>query len=421
MSPENLPRANLAAEPPRIAWSYPLLSRGFGAPVVDQGRVYILDRDALSGPATNAMINPDEDGRPPREQWSSQPDRKTHLRCLALDDGRQLWNVSWVDEGMCRYDGIRSWPVFNEQFVYVADHNGYLRCFDKQTHRQAWAKLIGSRPVGRTSEGYTKSPILHQAQILAVASEENYEITAFHAASGRELWKTSIPGFRARYLTPSVLSLDGVDQLVTHGDGRYPDKTPVPIYGVAADTGKILWRFADGLSPERAFIPPMPVGTNRVFIGDSSRLSNSGWLLLSVSRKAGGWQVEKPVHDQRGGRAFCQIHQPVARGERLFDWANLTGLCCRGLDGQLIWHKRTPSGAGGAQLMGVGRHLLILSESGALQVLAVKAEGDTFESSLQELCTLQILEDREVYSRMAYSQGRLLARGRNKLVCVDFR
>jgi len=118
--PEELPRTDFKSEPPKVVWRQPLYYRGYGAPVIDNGKIYIIDRDPLTIPYGKHPNDPNK--------GESQPGRKTHLRCFSLDTGAELWKQSWVDEGCSEYDSIKSWPTFDAKRIFLMDDGGTPRC-----------------------------------------------------------------------------------------------------------------------------------------------------------------------------------------------------------------------------------------------------------------------------------------------------
>ena len=91
------------------------MGRGFGGPVVKDGKVYLLDRDDKVG---------------------------DNLRCLDLSSGKELWNFAYDAPGTVMFPGSRSVPTVDGDKVYSCGHNGDLYCIDTKTHKPVWNKNV---------------------------------------------------------------------------------------------------------------------------------------------------------------------------------------------------------------------------------------------------------------------------------------
>ena len=95
---------------PEVLWTVGV-GRGYGGPVVKDGKVYLLDRD-------------DEVGE--------------SLRCFDLSNGDELWNFAYDAPGSVMFPGSRSVPSVDGNRVYSCGHNGDLYCIDTNTHQPVW-------------------------------------------------------------------------------------------------------------------------------------------------------------------------------------------------------------------------------------------------------------------------------------------
>jgi outer membrane protein assembly factor BamB len=75
---------------PDVLWTVKV-GRGFGGPVVKDGRVYLLDRD-------------DEVG--------------DNLRCFDLSSGEELWNFAYDAAGSVSFPGSRSVPTVDDNHIF---------------------------------------------------------------------------------------------------------------------------------------------------------------------------------------------------------------------------------------------------------------------------------------------------------------
>ena len=83
---------------PEVLWTA-AVGRGYGGPVVKDGKVYLLDRDDKVG---------------------------DNLRCLDLSNGKELWHFGYDAPGTVMFPGSRSVPIVDGDKVYSCGHNGDL-------------------------------------------------------------------------------------------------------------------------------------------------------------------------------------------------------------------------------------------------------------------------------------------------------
>lgn len=95
---------------PEVLWTTKV-GKGYGGPVVSDGKVYLLDRD-------------DEVGET--------------LRCFHLDNGKELWTYAYDAAGSVMFPGSRGVPTVDGKFVYTCGHNGDLHCIDIDSHKPVW-------------------------------------------------------------------------------------------------------------------------------------------------------------------------------------------------------------------------------------------------------------------------------------------
>ena len=93
---------------PAVLWSVPV-GKGFGGPVVTDGKVYLLDRNDKVGDM---------------------------LRCLDLATGKELWQFAYDAPGTAMFPGSRSVPAVDGNHVYSCGHNGDLYCIEGAGRRR---------------------------------------------------------------------------------------------------------------------------------------------------------------------------------------------------------------------------------------------------------------------------------------------
>jgi len=110
---------------PQVLWTVGV-GRGFGGPVIKDGKVYLLDRDDKVG---------------------------DNLRCFDLANGKELWNFAYDAPGSVMFPGSRSVPAVDGNHVYSCGHNGDLYCIDTNTHKPVWNKNVWTDFGGKPASG----------------------------------------------------------------------------------------------------------------------------------------------------------------------------------------------------------------------------------------------------------------------------
>ena len=371
--------------PPRL-WSVEV-GEGHAGPAVAGGRVYLLDHDE-------------------RRQADA-------LRCLSLDDGREIWR-RWYTVRLKRNHGIsRTVPAVNDRFVVSIGPGCHVMCVAASSGELRWGLDLTERFGTEVPLWYTgQCPLLDGTQVV-LAPGGTALLAGVDLDSGRVLWETPNPGkLRMSHSSIMVMSLGGARTYVYAAIGG--------IVGVSArpsDRGRLLWQSTDF---DATVIAPSPVeaGDGRIF---QTAGYGAGSIMLQVGSSGGSFAV-KTLYRHRPAQGFaCEQQTPVVFGGRLFgimpkDGGSLRSeLECWDPAGRLVWSSGQTRRFGlGPYLLADGK-LLILNDDGVLTV----AEAST--DSFRPLASAKILEGPDAWAPMALVDGRLLARDTRHLVCVDLR
>lgn len=99
---------------PTVLWTTPL-GVGFGGPAVSRGKVYLLDRDEQVGDT---------------------------LRVYDLATGKELWHFAYDAPGSFMFNGSRTVPTVDGNYVYTCGPLGDLYAIDITTHKAAWHQNV---------------------------------------------------------------------------------------------------------------------------------------------------------------------------------------------------------------------------------------------------------------------------------------
>jgi outer membrane protein assembly factor BamB len=189
---------------PEVLWKVSV-GKGFGGPVVHDGKVYLLDREDDTGET---------------------------LRCFDLADGTELWKFAYDAPGTVMFPGSRGVPTLDGKHVYTCGHNGHLYCLDIDTHQPVWKANVwtdfGGKPPAAGNQGFrrgapepggfpiwaiTQNPLIYGDLLIVASQAPDAGVVAYDKLTGHVRWKTPSLGY-VGYVSPVIVKVDGNDHVV---------------------------------------------------------------------------------------------------------------------------------------------------------------------------------------------------------------
>jgi outer membrane protein assembly factor BamB len=409
---------------PQVLWTVSL-GRGFGGPVVKDGRVYLLDRDGDAG---------------------------DNLRCFDLSDGEELWNFAYDAPGRVSFPGSRSVPTVNGNHVYSCGHNGDLYCIDINTHKPVWNRNVwtdfggkpgrisgrvpwGPTPVGRFPVwAITQCPLIYGDLLIIASQAPDAGVVAYDKLTGDVKWKTPSLGY-VGYVSPAIVKVDGKDHVVMITPSTNPFRRSSPdenkmgkVVGIEPLTARILWEY-DNWHCHISVPSAVDAGHNKVLVVGGYEL---GAVMIKVEKKADasfgttelfrteefGDQTKPPILHK--GYFYAQYGTNRRRD----------GLTCMSMDGKIMWKtRRSPDFNKGSMILADG---LILATDGRKTLYLIEPDP----SGYKQLASAELLgqagsETEGIAARaggrsqnwapLALSDGKLLIRDHRQMKCVVVR
>ncbi|KPK87291.1 MAG: hypothetical protein AMS27_03070 [Bacteroides sp. SM23_62_1] len=391
---------------PEVLWTVDV-GIGFGGPVVEDGKVYLLDRDDKVG---------------------------DNMRCFDLSSGKELWNFAYEAPGSVMFPGSRSVPAVDGNYVYSCGHNGDLYCIDINTHIPIWNKNVWTDFGGDELPiwAITQCPLIYGDLLIILSQAPEAGVVAYDKLTGNVVWKT--PNLvNESYASPSVIKIDGEDHIVMVISSTNPighrelPQTPGNIVGIEPLTGKILWEYKEWIC--HISVPSaVDAGDNKVLVVGGYE---HGAVMIKVEKQADGSYgttelfktIEFGDHTKPplliDGYFYAQYGTNNRRD----------GLTCMSMDGQIMWKtKRDPDFNKGSMILADG---LILATDGARTLYLIEPDPSGFKP----LVSAEVLgeggtgsENDPVASRvggatqnwapLALADGKLLIRDQTRLKCV---
>jgi outer membrane protein assembly factor BamB len=183
---------------------------------------------------------------------------------IDADSGKVLWETGYeakftmMSATVQHGPGPKATPVFSNGRLYSIGMTGIVTAFDAASGKQLWQKPGSSLMPMFTTHSF--SPIIDRGLVIFhLGGHDEGAITAFDANSGdvRWSWKGDGPG----YGSPVVAEFGGTRQIVTITQSK--------LVGVDVTSGALLW--------ERPFVSPNFTNSNTpVVAGDLLVVSSNG-------------------------------------------------------------------------------------------------------------------------------------------------
>lgn len=373
---------------PEVLWTV-AVGRGYGGPVVKDGKVYLLDRDDKVGDT---------------------------MRCFDLSSGKELWNFGYNAPGSVEFPGSRSVPIVDGNNVYSCGHNGDLYCIDINTHKPVWNKNVWTDfGGGRLSMwAVAQCPLVYGDLLIVAPQAPQAGVVAYSKLTGQEKWKTPFLGNRGfnGYISPSIVKVGQEDHLVmiTASPGR--SGSGGKVIGIEPLTGKTLWEYTNF----SCWIPvpsAVDAGEGRMLLTGPY---NAGAAMIKIEKKTDGsygvTELYKTIE-------FGSHTQPPILHDGYFYVQYTTnersdGLVCMSMDGKIMWKtSRSPAFNKGGMILADG---VILATDGSTKLYLIGPDPSAFKP----LATAELLErgNNQNWAPLALSNGRLLIRDQGRLECV---
>ena len=176
-------------------------------------------------------------------------DRTTFVIALDLDGGT-LWRTRSGPAFKGPQPGARATPTVAAGRVYHLNGTGHIVCLEAATGESVWAVNMLKRFNGRNILwGLAESLLVDGLRVICCPGGEKVAMAALDKDTGRTVWTSTGLGDKPAYVSPVLVEHGGLRQIVTIM-ANYA-------VGVAADTGKLLWKYPHKVSHEANCITPV--------------------------------------------------------------------------------------------------------------------------------------------------------------------
>jgi outer membrane protein assembly factor BamB len=253
--------------------------------------------------------------------------------------------------------GPKSTPTFANGRLYTLGMGGIVTAFDAASGKQLWQKP-GSAPL--PLYGTSMSPLVDRGLVIVhVGGHDKGALTAFDANTGAVKW--SWTGDGPSYASPIAADVDGVRQIIT--------LTQDNVVGVSAADGRLLWRRPFKTEYTQNIIDPLLLGNTLIIAGYQQPTT-----AIRLIKKADQWTTEN-AWENPGVSLY--MSNGVLVGDRLFGLSHRNRGQYVLIDvksGKTVW-TGMPRQAENAAIVRASTVVFSLEDDGELMVGRVSAGG----------------------------------------------
>lgn len=367
------------AEGPKLIWKGAGLGEGHATPSVAKGRIFGM---GLRG--SDEVV------------WA-----------LSAKTGKEIWSTRIASgitlDARQGGDGSRGTPTVDGARLYTIGVSGELVCLNVSDGKIVWQKSLVNDFGGRVpSWGYSESPLVDGNSVIATPGGDAATLVSLDKKTGAVIWKSQIPtGNRVSYSSSIAADLNGQRQYIQFLAGG--------VVGVAAKTGKFLWRY-DAPASRQGINCSTPIYRDGLVFA-ASAYQNGGGLAKLTAGDAGAVQAEevyftKQMQNHHGGMVLV--------GDYLYGFDNSNLTCLEFKTGKVMWSDRS---VGKGSVTYADGFLICRSERGTVGLVEANptayVEKGRFEQS-----------DRSRAPSWPYpviANGRLYLRDQENLLCYDIK
>lgn len=375
---------------PKELWSFPL-GEGYGGASIFDDEVYILDR-----------VKGESD----------------ILRCLDLLSGEEKWNSSYEASGELPYPGSRAVPTVDKKYVWSVGPLGHMYCFDKKTQEVVWDHNLAEEfDAELPNWGFSQSPVIHRNLVIVAPQGKKAGAVAFNKVTGEIVWKSRPLTGHNFHASPVLAGFGGTDQVIVISPYHRRDSTRThEVVAFEASTGIELWKY-EGLRSFSTITPATVIDDQRLFLTDCSY--DGGYdpvsIMLEITREGDDFEVKELFLTEDAG---SKMHPPVLFEDHLYlnHTKNPVQMLCMTLDGELVWENdAAPDFELGALILVNGLIINQNGKNGDIHLIEPSPEG------YRELGLASFFSSKktQAWAPLACSQGKLIVRDLEKMVCVD--
>jgi outer membrane protein assembly factor BamB len=373
---------------PKIDWKVSL-GEGHAAPVVYNGKVFILDYD--------------------------ESKKEDALRCFSLETGKELWKRSYKVHVKRNHGMSRTVPAITDKYLITIGPRSHVMCTNPENGDLLWGLDIIKEFGSEIPFWYTGQCALIDKDTAIFATGGKALLIAVDCATGKVVWETPNPD-------NWKMSHSSVIPMTIHGKKMYVYAAVGGICGISAegaDKGQLLWK-SSGFSPTVIAPSPLYLENNKILLCAGY---GAGSAIYNIRKSGNTYSVEliKKYKPQEGIASEQQtpiLYKGFVLGIMPKDAGALRNqlVCARASDpSKILWSSGKDERFGlGPYIIADGK-LFILNDDGTLTIAKASTE------KYSPMDKYRVIEGQDAWGPIAIADGRLLMRDSKSMVCIDMR
>jgi outer membrane protein assembly factor BamB len=337
-------------------------------------------------------------------------DEKEHadaVRCLSLDDGREIWRRAYKVDVTRNHGVSRTVPAVTEKLVITIGPKCHVVCLDRSNGDFKWGIDL-AREYGTTvPQWYAgQCPLVDGDRLILGIGGRDTLIAAIDLNTGKPIWTTPNP--RHWEMTHSSIA-----PIMLGGRKLYVYPASGGVAMASAETGQLLGEYPDWKVTMANVPTPVAVGEGRVFLSGGY---GAGSMMLGLSW-AGEKVITSPIFRLKPEIFGAEQHTPILYKDHLYGVVPPAGqMVCLDLNGNRVWASGSKDRFGKGPFIIADGMIVGVSESGVLMLAEATHEG------WRPLGQAKLWADGdEAWGPLALCGGKLIARDLTRMICIDLR
>lgn len=373
---------------PKILWKVDL-GEGHAAPVVYNGKVYILDY--------------------------TEAKKTDALRCFDLLTGKELWKRSYKVHVKRNHGMSRTIPAITDKYIVTIGPRCQVMCSNPQNGDFLWGIDLVNEYKSEVPFWYTGQCPLIDKDIAVIAPGGTSMLIGVDCATGKVVWSTPNPdGWKMSHSSVMPMNFGGRKMYIYAAVGG--------IVGVSAegsDVGKILWK-TSAFAPSVVAPSPLVLDNGKILITAGY---GAGSMLFQLVSNGNGFDVKvlqkyKPVEGLASEQQTPIFMNGFIFGIQPKDAGGTRNqlVCCKPDDCKnILWTSGKTDRFGLGPYIVTDGKFFILNDDGALTIAKATASGWV------QLDKALVIEGVDSWGPIAIADGYLLMRTSKQMVCLDVR
>lgn len=325
------------------------------------------------------------------------------VHALNLEDGKIVWTAKLGKSGAPGWGGFagpRATPTIDGDLVFTVSQWGEFVCLQKADGREKWRKHFTEDFGGARPEwGFSESALVDGDKVLVTPGGDKGAVVAVNKQTGAVVWQSKEFTDEAHYSSLIIAEIGGVRQ--------YIQLTAKSVAGLAADSGKLLWKAAR--KGATAVIPNPVYHNNHVYVTSGYGI---GCNLFKVTPSGGSFSAEQVY----ANKVMVNHHGGVILVDGdVYGYSDGKGWTCQDfMSGEAKWQEKAKLGKGSITYAD-GRFYLRDEDKGTVALIEASPGGYKETGRFEQPDRTK----QKSWPHPVIAYGKLFLRDQDLLLCYD--